>query len=315
MKNVKSYKLFLEDKKVEDNDSLRNTIIQFLISQEKISGLHFSNFDLIKDDKGREKFIIAYTQNGPNGEKPPMDKRIFDIIDYYTWGLESKYGKGDYEFDNTWRSPRLKTLVTALKDMKTNILREIVCNDITKKQVEPNNDDKKLIDKIFNSSNVWENVKKKSQEILSIINKYDIEEIEDRSLEFTDEVTGWNPRIMFAWYYSNGWHGLKGTEDIDDTTCRLIWDAWYQINSTNTKVKTIEQLLKAIKPCIYFDLTDGDGYKPKNLLELEKIADRMVNRFKQLYDIEDFILPYHRETRQYDPNSDVTDYLMTFIIK
>ena len=53
----------------------------------------------------------------------------------------------------------------------------------------------------------------------------------------------------------------------------------------------------------------------ENLLFLEEIADRMVNRFKQLYDIEDVILPYHRETRQYDPNSDVTDYQMTFIIK
>ena len=108
MKNIKSYQLFLEDKKVEISESTRSIIIQFLISQERLSGLHFSNFDLIEDDNGREKFIIAYTKEGPNGEKPAMDKMVFDIIDYYTWGLESKYDKGDYEFDNTWRNTKTK---------------------------------------------------------------------------------------------------------------------------------------------------------------------------------------------------------------
>jgi len=316
MKNIKSYQLFLEDKKVEINDSIRSTITQFLISQERISGLYFSNFDLIEDDNGREKFIIAYTQVGRDGEKPPIDKVVFDIIDYYTWGLEYKYGKGDFEFDNTWRNPKVKTLETAIKDMKTNLLRQIVCNDISKKQVEPNDDDKKLIDKIFNSPNIWEKTKKKTKEILEIINKYDIEDIEDRSVEFTDELVNWrNPKPpMFGWYYKNGWHGLSGKGNIDDTTCRLIWDVWWQINSTNTEVKTIEGFLKVTEPCIYFNLNDN-GHKYENLLEVEKVVDRMVTRFKQLYDFKDVLLPYHRETRRYDPNSNISDYQITFILK
>jgi hypothetical protein len=44
-------------------------------------------------------------------KRPPIDKMIYDILDYYMWGSEDKYEKGDYDFDNTWRNPKVKTLI------------------------------------------------------------------------------------------------------------------------------------------------------------------------------------------------------------
>ena len=41
MKKLKSYKLFLEDKKVDISDSQKQSIMQFLNAQEKIMNLYF----------------------------------------------------------------------------------------------------------------------------------------------------------------------------------------------------------------------------------------------------------------------------------
>jgi len=314
MKKIKTYQSFFEDKKVEVSKSTREVIIQFLISQERKSGLHFNDFDLIEDDNGREKFIIAYTQDGPNGEKPPMDKVVFDIIDYYTWGLESKYDKGEYEYDNTWRNPKTKTLETAIKDMKSNILRQIVFNDPSKKLVEPNNDDKKLIDKIFGKDNVWEICKSKITSIMNSISKYDIEEIEDRLVEYHDELIGWELRIMFAWNYKQSWHGLKSDYDINDQTCRLIWDAFCEMNKPYEKT-TFDEFIKNVKPCIYINFEDKSHRSPKRLSQVEPIGFKIGKRFEQLYDVEEVKYPYYPNTRRFDDESDISDYLLTIILK
>jgi len=313
MKNIKSYQLFLEDKKVEVSKSTREVIIQFLISQERKSGLHFNDFDLIEDDNGREKFIIAYTQVGPNGEKPPMDKVVFDIIDYYTWVVEDKYAKGDFEFDNNYRNPKKKTFDEAIKDIKFNILRLIVHNDPRNEQVEPNNDDKKLIDKIIGVQNVWEICKNKISSIMKSIGKYDIEEIEDRLVEYQDELFGWELRLMFAWNYKQSWHGLRKDYDINDQTCRLIWDAFYEMNKPYEK-SSFDEFIKNTKPCIYINFEDESHRNPRKLSYVEPIGFRIGKRFQQLYDVEEVKYPYYPNTRRYD-DSDISDYQMTIILK
>jgi hypothetical protein len=314
MKNIKSYQLFLEDKKVEVSKSVREVIIQFLISQERKSGLNFSNFDLIEDDNGREKFIIAYTQDGPNGEKPPMDKVVFDIIDYYTWGVESRYYKGQYDFDNTWRNPKTKTLEAAINDMKSKILRQIVFDDPSEKLVEPNNDDKKLIDKIIGKNNVWETCKSKVTSIMNSISKYDIEEIEDRLVEYHDELIGWELNIMFAWNHKQSWHGLKSDYDINDQTCRLIWDAFCADISVYEKTG-FDEFIKNTKPCIYINFEDKNHKNPKRLSHVEPMGFKIGKRFEQLYDVEEVKYPYYPNTRRFDDESDISDYQMTIILK
>lgn len=315
MKNIKSYQLFLEDKKVKVSDSQKQVITNFLISQERLSGIYFSNFDVIEDDNGREKFIIAYTQKGPKGEIPPMDKIVYDILDFYLWGLEDRYAKGDYDFDHTWRNPKQKTLIQATKDLKTSILRQIVYLDPRKTLIEPNQDDKKLIDKIFQKENVWNTCKSKVKEILNTIRKYNIEDVEDRLVEYTDLLIGWKPRIMFAWNYQSSWHGLRENEDIDDQTCRFIWDMWYEMNKPYDNSR-FEEILLMTRPCIYIELNTEEGTQYyKKLSEVEPIGFRIGKRFEQLYDVENIIYPYYPNTRRFDDNTDISDYLITIILK
>ncbi len=314
MGKIKSYQLFLEDKKVEPSESVKEIITQFLISQERKSGLFFSNFDLIDDDNGREKFIIAYTQEGPNGEIPPVDKVVFDILDYYTWHVKYSYEKGDYEFDDTWKKPKVKNLETALKDMKTSLLRSIVLPDPSKKQFEPNEDDKKLIDKIFEINNVWNKCKSQVKYIMKTISKYSIEEIEDRLVEFTDELTGWEPRIMFAWNYKMSWHGLQADYDINDQTCRFISDAWYEMNKPYENSK-FEEFLSMCRPCIYIELNRSENRIYKKLSEVEPIGFKIGKRFQQLYNVEKVEYPYYPNTRRFEDSTDIGDYLLTIILK
>lgn len=313
MKKMKSYQVFLEDKKVEVPDSVKHNIIKFLISQERKSGIYFSNFDLIEDDNGREKFIIAYTQEGPKHEKPPVDKVVFDIYDYYMWGLEEKYDKGDYDFDNTWGNPRVKTLDQAKKELKSNILRQIVQLDPREKLTEPSEDDKKLIDKIIGQSDVWNTCKKRVKEILDVINKYDIEDVEDRLVEFSDLLVEWKTKVMFAWNYKSSWHGLRNNEDLDDQTCRFILDLWYEMNKPYEGSQYKEFLLMA-RPCIYINFEDESGRNPKKLSEVEPIGFRIGKRFEQLYDVEKVIYPYYSNSRRFD-DGNIGDYQMTIILK
>ena len=308
---IKSYINFI----IESIDTNRDIIIQFLISRERISNMSFDDFELVNDDNGEMLYIVAYTKEGEDGKKPPVDKVIFSKIDYQTWIIECKYRN-----DNT-------RISNEIHKMKGDILKQIVYTRKHKATVysvgkthsehgtEPNDDKKKIINSIFNSTNVWAKAKDKSKNILSIIDKYNIEDIEDRSIEFMDELSEWEPLIMFAWYYDNGWHGLNVTDNINEITCRLIWDAWYQINSKKTEVRTIEDFLVVTKPCIYFNL-NKISQQSKILSDVEEVADRMVARYKQLYNIDEVLLPYNRDTRQYNPSDiETSDYQITFILK
>jgi hypothetical protein len=106
MKTIKPYKLFLEDKTIGISKVLKKNIESFLISQERLTGLYFNNFDIIGDDRGRMKFIIAYTKEGPKGEKSKVDSIKYDMLDYNIWKLENRV-----EFDpSDWSRKTLEQL-------------------------------------------------------------------------------------------------------------------------------------------------------------------------------------------------------------
>ena len=300
MNLIKSYQLFLENHSYFDN-----VVTQFLIFNEKKLGVYFDRFDIINSDDTCMN-IIAYTKVGPKGEVPTVDKIIFDIIDFQTWLIESdtslhKYRKSIYSD---------RTSEEEIMDMKTNIIREI-----TYSKSEPNDYHKKLIDKIFNYDDVWVKSKDKITEIISTIKKFDIEEIEDRSVEFTDELTGWKPTMMFAYYIKNHWQVIvdkPSLEDINDLTCSVIWN-WHLSKSNGVKL----DYLNLVKPCLCFNMnTTNKEYIEKPILYVEKIVDRMVIRFKQLYNIEEVLLPYNRKERKYDAKvTNISDYDIIFILK
>jgi len=162
MKTIKPYQLFLEDKKMGISKVLKKNIESFLISQERLTGLYFDNFDIVGDDRGRMKFIIAYTKDGPKGEKAPVDSIKYDMFDYNIWKLESEYAKGNrVEFDPShWSGKKVKTLEQLKRELERNALGEIVW-DYGRTMPEPSSDDKKLIDKIIRQTDVWDTCKKR----------------------------------------------------------------------------------------------------------------------------------------------------------
>lgn len=307
MNLIKSYQLFLENHSYFDN-----VVTQFLIFNEKKLGVYFDRFDIINSDDICMN-IIAYTKVGPKGEVPTVDKIIFDIIDFQTWLIESdtslhKYRKSIYSD---------RTSEEEIMDMKTNIIREI-----TYSKSEPNDYHKKLIDKIFNYDDVWVKSKDKITEIISTIKKFDIEEIEDRSVEFTDDLSGWSPQMMFGYTRSNHWQLMGNEYNIDDLTCSIIWNAWhtkefgYDQSREFINIK-LNYFLDENKPCLIFKMNfNNKEYIEKPMLYVENVVDRMIIRFKQLYNIEKVLLPYNRKERKYDANiSKISDYDITFILK
>lgn len=308
MKTIKQYQLFLEDRKVEVSKKVKNNIESFLISQERLTGLYFNNFDLIEDDRGKKKFIVAYTQDGPKDEKAPVDKVVYDMLDYNIWKLESEYAKGNHEYVTNWAGKKSKTLEQAKRDLEGNTLREIVCN-YGEIMPEPSTDDKKLIDKIIRQTDVWNTCKKKVSEILTTIRKYDIEDIEDRLVEYTDQLTGWEEKAVLCWNYQSSWRPLTGNENLDDETCRYIWSLWDKLLLAG--LSSYENILLNIRPCIHIELNESGAQEYKKLSDVEKITHQIGDRFQKLYDIEEVIYP----PRYIFQQSDIKNYSFDIILK
>jgi len=313
MKIIKPYKLFLEDKTIGISKVLKKNIERFLISQERLTGLYFNNFDIIGDDRGRMKFIIAYTKEGPKGEKSTVDSIKYDMLDYNIWKLESEYEKGNrVEFDPShWSGKKLKTLEQLKRELEGNALGEIVW-DYGRTMPEPSTDDKKLIDKIIRQTDVWNTCKKRVGEILTTIRKYNIEDIEDRLVEYTDQLIGWNEKIVLAYFHPhrNWWSPLKGNENLDDRTCRYIWTLWDELMLSG--LSSYEDFLLKVSPCIRIDLNEygTDNQEYKKLSDVEEIAHQIGNRFQKLYDVEEVIYP-----PRYTLQNNIKDYSFNIILK
>lgn len=63
---------------------------------------------------------------------------------------------------------------------------------------DPNDYDKERLDEISGYKNLYDNTKEWIISLFKFFNKYSIEEIEDRLLEFYDEVPKFKPVVMFS---------------------------------------------------------------------------------------------------------------------
>lgn len=308
MRKIKTYKLFLEHKKASLSNKENDQVIEFLIAQERKSGLSFDTFEVLENENGMAILIVAKTKVGQNGEEPSVSEVIFDTIDFQTWLIEKETSMGLHI--NKMRFGEDSRIVT-VEEMKSVVLRHIIYQDPTKELKEPSIEEKKIIDKIFGVENVWDICKSKVKNIMSVISKYDIEYIEDRIVEFSDEIISWEPRIMLAWYYKNSWHSFG--KNINDVTCRFIQDMRYNIKISG---EIFDVCLSNIRPCLSIEFNDDRNSNSTNynLLEVEDVMKRLVILFKKIYDIEDVIYDYDPGERKYNPDMDINSYHLTIIL-
>lgn len=133
-----------------------------------------------------------------------------------------------------------------------------------------------------------------------------IEEIEDRLVEFFDQVPDWDSYLMFSLHmkYSGGegWLGIS-SDKLDDPKYLLIElshvfsDLLFHKKTKKYSKKysksefTIDYYLENKRPAIsiHFNRTN-DNRKSYNLLFLEDLGDKIVKRLSQLYKIVDYTL-------------------------
>lgn len=193
---------------------------------------------------------------------------------------------------------------------------------------ELNKDQQEFLNIYFNYPNLYNAVSELISNSFKILSKYSKEEIEDRLVEFFDQVSDWDPYVMFSLHmkYSGGesWQGIT-SDKIDDPKYLL-----YELSHTfsdilfhsrsrrySTSPVTIDYFLENRKPAIsiHFNRTN-ESQKSYNLLFLEDLMDKITKRLSQLYKIVDVKYDYNRYTgRLYDPDTDVSDYTLSLIIE
>lgn len=206
------------------------------------------------------------------------------------------------------------------------IVREYL--DILRDGKELNQDQKEFINEYFKYPDLYDITSKWLQNSFDTFSKYSIEEIEDRLVEFFDQVADWDPYLMFSLHmkYSGGegWLGIS-SDKLDDPKYLLIeLSHVFSDLLFHTKTKkyskpefTIDYYLENKRPAIsiHFNRTN-ESRKSYNLLFLEDLGDKIVKRLSQLYKIVDVKWDNYRYTgRLYNPDTDVNDYTLTLIIE
>ena len=200
--------------------------------------------------------------------------------------------------------------------------------DILRSGEDLNSEQKEEINNYFEYPNLCDELEVWLQKRFDIISKYDIEDIEDRLVEFFDLVPDWDPYVMFSLHikYSGGegWLGIKSDKIGDHKyflyeMSHVLYDLLFHRRKRPyaTDQVTVEQFLKDKRSCIsiHFNRTN-ESRTSYNLLFLEDLADKIVRRLSQLYKVVDVKWDYNRYTgRMYDPDTDVNDYTLSLIIE
>jgi hypothetical protein len=206
------------------------------------------------------------------------------------------------------------------------IVREYL--DILRDGKELNQEQKEFINEYFKYPNLYDITSKWLQNSFDTFSKYNIEEIEDRLVEFFDQLPDWDPYLMFSLHMEyaggEGWLGIS-SDKLDDPKYLLIeLSNVFSDLLFHTKTKkysksefTIDYYLENKRPVIsiHFNRTN-ESRKSYNLLFLEDLGDKIVKRLSQLYKIVDVKWDNNRYTgRLYNPDTDVNDYTLTLIIE
>lgn len=197
-----------------------------------------------------------------------------------------------------------------------NIVTGII--DKLENGIEITEEDKKELDRISEYDNLYDIVEKWLEKIFSIFRKHSLVDIEDRLVEFFDEIPRFTPHIMFS-ISKKGSHIGVSSNKLDNKDYfkweigHILRDMMWECAKPYGRI-SIDEYLSIKKPAIYISFNDpiSKGNPEYNLEFLESLADRIYNRIKQLYDVSSIYYEREREGRQYDTNIDVDDY--SFII-
>ena len=212
------------------------------------------------------------------------------------------------------------TISANYKNQQSDLVKFRDINDnIRDHSIEPTKSQLKVLDEISGYTDFYATTKKWTEHQFNVFKKYDFEDIEDRLLEFFDEISNFQPRVMFALSKRNSSLGIR-YDKLNDKRYFIselgyvIGDICY--NCSSNKI-SIDEYYKIVKPSIYisFNISDRLGRTQYPLTFLESLADRIVNRFKYLYDIQGVEFTLEREGRKYDINADVDDYSFIMYLK
>ena len=180
-------------------------------------------------------------------------------------------------------------------------------------------EDKKELDRISGYDNLYDIVEKWLEKIFNVFRKHSYEDIEDRLVEFFDEIPKFTPHVMFS-ISKKGSHIGISSNKLDNKDYfkweigNILRDMMYECTKPYDRV-SIDEYLSIKKPALYITLNHSSNInttKQYNLEFLESLVDRIYNRVKQLYDVDSIQYNLDREGRKYDTNVDVSDY--NFII-
>lgn len=207
------------------------------------------------------------------------------------------------------------------------ITREYI--DILRSGKNLNKEQQEFINIYFNYPDLYNILTKWLKKKFKIFSKYSQEDIEDRLVEFFDQVPEWDPYVMFSLHmkYSGGegWLGISSQKlsdksylfyELSHVFSDLLFHTRIRSYSTTPEV-TIDYYLTNKQPAIsiHFNRTN-ESRKSYNLLFLEDLGDKIVKRLSQLYKVVDVKWDYNRYTgRLYDPDTDVNDYTLSLIIE
>lgn len=229
-----------------------------------------------------------------------------------------------YENFNKIFSDRHDDAVRSLKSLdpyKIGIEQNTIITIIDKLQngIEITEEDKKELDRISEYDNLYNTIEKWLQNIFNIFKKHSYEDIEDRLVEFFDEIIRFEPHIMFSISKKGSHIGISSNKLNNDNYFKwqignILRDMMYECSKTINRI-SINEYLSIKKPAIYISLNGvGGKISGYNLEFLESLCDRIYNRIKQLYDVSSIEYDFEREGRKYNTNIDVDDYCFTIYL-
>jgi hypothetical protein len=293
MKYLKSFNESVNGKK-----ELNHSIIQFLIHNEKELRIMFDNYTIEKGEYQWE--IVAKTKADMSGYKPPMDDVRFPMEEFFTWVSKQTYKSDVFK-------------------IKSNLFKEIIESNGRKK--EPDEMESKLIDSILGQFGAWKLCLAKIKIIRNIVSKYKVDDIDDRCLEYFDELQGWKPKFMIGYQLCETVYRSLVKDDI--------YEAWMLLEQVNRfindpslgKHHNFKNLLTIIssytKPCIniIFNISQYDeelyDYKV-----VKKVAVGIYNRLSKLYPITgvEYAHSYYDEDRYENKSIPLGNYRLVLFL-
>ena len=224
-----------------------------------------------------------------------------------------------YENFNKIFSYRHDNAVRGLKSLQYKIGPEqsIVVGIIDKLQngIEITEEDKKELDRIAEYDNLYNVVEKWLGEIFNIFRKHSLIDIEDRMVEFFDQIPNFKPHVMFSISKKGSHIGVSSNKLNNKDYFKweighILRDMMYECAKPYNRI-SIDEYLTIKKPAIYITLNQGSNInttKQYNLEFLESLADRIYNRIKQLYDVSSIY--YEREPLYRDWETKTLNYIV-----